>query len=209
MLAKQYTLVMENSILYERLRKKHASLEKANGEIRLLSRTDSLTGCYNRGYLNDHLPHEIKRALRYRHALSITLCDIDHFKVVNDTYGHQCGDLVLREFVQSIMSLIRTDMDWLARYGGEEFLLVLPETSVANAARMSERLRKHLSKMIVEWEGEKISIRASFGVTGFKASKPFETVTPDDLLNMADRLLYQAKNEGRNKVVSGVFKKSV
>jgi transcriptional regulator with GAF, ATPase, and Fis domain len=75
MLAKQYSLVMENTILYERLRKKHRSLEKANGEIRLLSRTDSLTGCYNRGYLNEHLPHEIKRASRYRHSLSITLCD--------------------------------------------------------------------------------------------------------------------------------------
>jgi diguanylate cyclase (GGDEF)-like protein len=208
MLAKQYSLVMENTILYERLRKKHTSLEKANGEIRLLSRTDSLTGCYNRGYLNDHLPHEIKRALRYRHSLSITLCDIDHFKIVNDTHGHQCGDLVLREFVQSILSLIRTDMDWLARYGGEEFLLVLPETSVANAARMAERLRKHLAKMVVEWEGDKISVTTSFGVTGFNASKPLETVLSEDLLNLADRYLYEAKNEGRNKVVSGAFEKS-
>ena len=208
MLAKQYSLVMENTILYERLRKKHKSLEKANGEIRLLSRTDSLTGCYNRGYLTDHLPHEIKRASRYRHSLAISLCDIDHFKVVNDTYGHQCGDLVLRELVQCILSLIRTDMDWLARYGGEEFLLVLPETSVANAVRMAERLRKHISKLVIEWEGEKISITASFGVTGFNASKPFETVLAEDLVNMADRYLYQAKNEGRNKVVGGAFERS-
>ena len=150
----------------------------------------------------------MKRALRYRHSISITVCDIDHFKVINDTYGHQCGDLVLREFVQSITSLIRTDMDWLARYGGEEFLLVLPETSVANAARMAERLRKHLSKMVVEWEGDKISVTASFGVTGFNASKPFEEISSEGLLNLADRYLYQAKNEGRNKVVSGAFKKS-
>ena len=178
MLSKQYSLVMENTILYERLRKKHSSLERANGEIRLLSRTDSLTGCYNRGYLNDHFPHEIKRASRYRHSLSITLCDIDHFKLVNDTYGHQCGDLVLRELVRCIMSLIRTDMDWLARYGGEEFLLVLPETNVGNAARMAERLRKHISKMIIEWEGKKISITASFGVTGFNAEEPFEQISP-------------------------------
>jgi diguanylate cyclase (GGDEF)-like protein len=205
MLAKQYSLVMENTILYERLRKKHSSLEKANGEIRLLSRTDSLTGCYNRGYLNEHLSHEIKRASRYRHSLSITLCDIDHFKVVNDNYGHQCGDLVLRELVQCILSLIRTDMDWLARYGGEEFLLVLPETTVGNAARMANRLRKQLAKKIVEWEGEKISITASFGVTGFNASKPFEKISPEDLINTADKYLYQAKNEGRNKVISGSF----
>jgi diguanylate cyclase (GGDEF)-like protein len=205
MLAKQYSLVMENTILYERLRKKHSSLEKANGEIRLLSRTDSLTGCYNRGYLNEHLPHEIKRASRYRHSLSITLCDIDHFKIVNDNYGHQCGDLVLRELVQGILSLIRTDMDWLARYGGEEFLLVLPETTVGNAARMANRLRRTLAKKIIEWEGEKISITASFGVTGFDASKPFEKFSPEDLINAADKYLYQAKNEGRNKVISGSF----
>ncbi|MGD9304280.1 MAG: sensor domain-containing diguanylate cyclase [Desulfobacterales bacterium] len=205
MLAKQYSLVMENTILYERLSKKHKSLEKANGEIRLLSRTDSLTGCYNRGYLNEHLPHEIKRALRYRHSFSITLCDIDHFKKVNDTFGHQCGDLVLREFVQWIMSLIRTDMDWLARYGGEEFLLVLPETSVGNAVQMAERLRKHLAKKIIEWEGEKISITASFGVTGFNASKPFEKISPENLINTADRYLYQAKEEGRNRVRSGQY----
>jgi diguanylate cyclase (GGDEF)-like protein len=86
--------------------------------------------------------------------------------------------------------------------------VVLPETSVANAARMAERLRKHISKLVVEWEGEKISITASFGVTGFSASKPFETVLAEDLVNMADRYLYQAKNEGRNKVVSGAFEKS-
>lgn len=206
MLAKQYSLVMENTILYERLRKKHTSLEKANGESRLLSRTDSLTGCYNRGYLNEHLAHEIKRASRYRHSLSITLCDIDHFKAVNDTYGHQCGDLVLREFVQWILSLIRTDMDWLARYGGEEFLLVLPETSVGNAARMAERLRKHVAGKTIEWEGNQISITASFGVTGFNASKPFDLISPENLINTADQYLYQAKNEGRNKVISGLFK---
>ena len=206
MLAKQYSLVMENTILYERLRKKHTSLEKANGEIRLLSRTDSLTGCYNRGYLNEHLAHEIKRASRYRHSLSITLCDIDHFKAVNDTYGHQCGDLVLREFVQWILTLIRTDMDWLARYGGEEFLLVLPETSVGNAARMAERLRKHLAGKTIEWEGDQISVTASFGVTGFSASKPFELISPENLINTADRYLYQAKNEGRDKVISGLLK---
>ena len=206
MLAKQYSLVMENTILYERLRKKHTSLEKANGEIRLLSRTDSLTGCYNRGYLNEHLAHEIKRASRYRHSLSITLCDIDHFKAVNDTYGHQCGDLVLREFVQWILTLIRTDMDWLARYGGEEFLLVLPETSVGNAARMAERLRKHLAGKTIEWQGDQISITASYGVTGFNASKPFELISPENLINTADKYLYQAKNEGRDKVISGMLK---
>ena len=205
MLAKQYSLVLENTLLYDRLMKKHESLEKANGEIRLLSRKDSLTGCYNRGYLNEHLPHEIKRASRYHHPFSLALCDLDHFKKVNDTYGHLCGDMVLKEFVECIKSLIRSDMDWLARYGGEEFLLVLPETSFKNASRLAERLRKQISKKAFKWEGEKIAITASFGVTGFDKIGPGENFSPDDLIDMADQYLYQAKNKGRNKVVSGPF----
>ena len=205
MLAKQYSLVLENTLLYDRLMKKHESLEKASGEIRLLSRKDSLTGCYNRAYLNEHLPHEIKRALRYHHPLSLAICDLDYFKKVNDTYGHLCGDMVLKEFVECIMSLIRSDMDWLARYGGEEFLLVLPETTFKNASRLAERLRKRISKKVFKWEGKKISITASFGVTGFEKYRPGENISPDDLIEMADQYLYQAKNQGRNNVVSGSF----
>jgi diguanylate cyclase (GGDEF)-like protein len=205
MLAKQYSLVLENTLLYDRLMKKHESLEKANGEIRLLSRKDSLTGCYNRGYLNEHLPHEIKRALRYHHPLSLALCDLDHFKEVNDRFGHLCGDMVLREFVQCLTSLIRSDMDWLARYGGEEFLLVLPETAFNNASRLAERLRKQISKKIFKWEAEKITITASFGVTGIDQRRAGEKFSPDDLMQTADQYLYQAKNQGRNRVVSGPF----
>ena len=205
MLAKQYSLVLENTLLYDRLKKKHKSLEKANGEIRLLSRKDSLTGCYNRGYLNEHLQHEIKRASRYHHPLSVALCDIDHFKRVNDTFGHLCGDMVLREFVKRLMSLIRSDMDWLARYGGEEFLLVLPETTFKNAGRLAERLRKQISKKVFKWEGEKITITASFGVTGLDKNMPGEDFSLDALIEMADQYLYQAKNTGRDKVISGPF----
>jgi diguanylate cyclase (GGDEF)-like protein len=205
MLAKQYSLVLENTLLYDRLKKKHKSLEKANGEIRLLSRKDSLTGCYNRGYLNEHLQHEIKRASRYHHPLSVALCDIDHFKRVNDTFGHLCGDMILKEFVKRLMSLIRSDMDWLARYGGEEFLLVLPETTFNNAGRLAERLRKQISKKEFNWEGEKITITASFGVTGLDKNIPGENFSLDDLIEMADQYLYQAKNSGRDRVISGPF----
>ena len=205
MLAKQYSLVLENTLLYDRLKKKHKSLEKANGEIRLLSRKDSLTGCYNRGYLNEHLQHEIKRASRYHHPLSVALCDIDHFKRVNDTFGHLCGDMVLKEFVKCLLSLIRSDMDWLARYGGEEFLLVLPETTFKNAGRLAERLRKQISKKTFKWEGEKITITASFGVTGLDKKVPDEDFLPDDLIETADQYLYQAKNSGRDRVVRGPF----
>jgi diguanylate cyclase (GGDEF)-like protein len=206
MLTKECSLVMENTLLYERLRRKHLSLEKANKEIKQLSRTDSLTGCYNRGHLNELLPREIKRALRYKHPMALAMCDIDHFKKVNDTYGHQCGDEVLKLFVQSISELIRSDTDWLARYGGEEFLLVLPETKLENAYGLAERLRKHIAQKIIETEEEdKVSITASFGVTGVDASSSSNNITPEALINTADKYLYEAKKKGRNKVVKGPF----
>jgi diguanylate cyclase (GGDEF)-like protein len=204
-LGKQCALVMENSTLYENLRKDKESLERANKKIRYLSQRDPLTGCFNRGYMNENLPREIRRALRYRRALSLALCDLDHFKAINDSYGHQCGDRVLREFVQSVNELIRTDSDWLARYGGEEFLLVLPETLLENASRLAERLRVHLSRKTFECQGETITLTASFGVVGFGADQPPGTITADSLLRRTDEYLYQAKKEGRNKVVSGLF----
>ena len=169
MLTKECSLVMENTLLYERLHRKHLSLEKANEEIRQLSRTDALTGCYNRGYLNEQLPREIKRALRYKHPMALAMCDIDHFKKINDTHGHQCGDAVLKLFVQSISELTRADTDWLARYGGEEFLLVLPETNLENAYGMAERLRQHIAGKAIATAEDAVSITASFGVTGFEA----------------------------------------
>ena len=202
-LTKECSLVMENTLLYERLRRKHLSLEKANREIKLLSRTDSLTGCYNRGYLNEVLPREITRALRYKRPLAVAMCDIDHFKTVNDTHGHQCGDEVLKQFVQRILDLIRHDADWVARYGGEEFLLVLPETHLDNAFRLADRLRRDLEQAAIKTESEKILITASFGVTGFDTSHAPGSVTPQVLLNSVDRYLYEAKARGRNRVVSG------
>ncbi len=206
LLTKEFSLVMENNQLVERLRKKQLSLEKANKEIKLLSRIDSLTGCYNRGYLNELLPREITRALRYKRPLSLAMCDIDHFKKINDTYGHQCGDEVLKKLVLCISELIRADTDWLARYGGEEFLIVLPETRLRNALGLAERLRKNIAKNSIVTQKYKISITASFGVTGFNSSNSTQNVTPEALLSMADKNLYTAKNQGRNKVISGSFK---
>ena len=204
-LTKEFSLVMENTRLVARLRKKQLSLEKANREIKLLSRTDSLTGCYNRGYLNELLPREITRALRYKRPLALAMCDIDKFKKINDTHGHQCGDEILKKLVQRISEVIRADTDWLARYGGEEFLIVLPETQLENASVLAERLRKNIAKNSIETQGNKISITASFGVTGFNSSNPPQSITPEALIHMADKYLYAAKNQGRNKVISGCF----
>lgn len=204
-LARQCSLVMENSILYEKLRKEKEALEKAKGKIQHLYQRDALTACYNRRYMNYQLPREIRRALRYRRALSLALCDLDYFKTINDSHGHLCGDRILQEFVKSLNELIRADSDWLARYGGEEFLLVLPETALENAACLAERLRVHIAGKVFDWEGEKITITASFGVVGFSAGQLPKTLQAEALLNRADEYLYRAKKQGRNRVVSGPF----
>lgn len=204
-LARQCSLVMENSILYEKLRRDKESLEQANAKILYLSQRDALTGCFNRGYMNDQLLREIRRALRYRRALSLALCDLDHFKTINDSFGHQCGDRILALFVESLNELIRTDSDWLARYGGEEFLLVLPETALENAARLAERLRARIAGNTFEWQGDDIQITASFGVVGFSAGELPKGLQAEALLNRADEYLYRAKKKGRNRVVSGPF----
>ena len=176
------------------------SLKKATEEIKKLSVTDPLTGCYNKGYLNERLFKDIKFAMRYSHPLSLIMCDIDHFKKVNDTYGHLAGDKVLKHFTQCINQSCRDKIDWLARYGGEEFILVLPETDVWGAEILAERLRKKISELKTNIEGKEISITASFGVTGFNHQNAATAFSVDTLISEADQMLYQAKNEGRNRV---------
>ncbi|MFO7740194.1 MAG: diguanylate cyclase [Desulfatiglandaceae bacterium] len=179
------------------------SLKDANEEIRILSITDPLTGCYNRGYLAGHLPQEIKRARRYNRPLSVVLSDLDHFKSVNDTYGHSAGDLVLKKFVQCIRETIRNDVDWVARFGGEEFLIVFPETDIQCARRPAERIRTRLSQRAFAVEGEEILITASFGITGFGPDTPDQEITPEAMIRKADSCLYRAKRQGRNRIRLG------
>jgi len=179
------------------------ALRQANEEIRILSITDPLTGCSNRGFLNTRLPQEIQRAARYNRPLSIVICDIDHFKKVNDTYGHQAGDTVLKEFSKRINDSIRDKVDMLARYGGEEFLVTLPETDYDGALNMAERLRRVICDKKFDIETKTIKITASFGVTGFDSDNTIGEISFDILIRHADNYLYRAKKEGRNKVVGG------
>lgn len=177
------------------------SLRKANEEIRLLSVIDPLTKIYNRGYINTHLPIEINRACRYQRSLSLIMCDIDHFKKVNDTYGHQAGDSILKTFAELLKSNTRINVDWLARYGGEEFLIILPETGVNGAEIVAERLREVVAEATIPIVDRSVTITASFGVAGCNIT-PYGQHTAETLIGHADACLYRAKNEGRNKVVT-------
>ena len=149
------------------------------------------------------LPAEIKRAQRYKSSFSLVICDLDHFKKVNDKYGHQGGDQVLMAFVQCIKGTFRNDVDWVARYGGEEFIIALPETDANGAQTLAERIRKAMTNRVILFEGKEIRITASFGVTGFDASTPAEQISTEGLIRLADHCLYRAKEEGRNRVVTG------
>ncbi len=195
---KRYKLYLENTV-EERTRELKNTLQK----LEHLSNTDYLTGCFNRQYLQQNLDKEIKRSRRYDRSLSILLCDIDHFKRVNDRHGHQCGDQVLVDFTTIIRSLIRENIDWLARYGGEEFLLVLPETDAEAAHAMAERLRCKVAGTPLEWRGAPITLTASFGAATFQPRGSEPAITSDRLIQIADQNLYRAKTGGRNRVVCG------
>jgi two-component system cell cycle response regulator len=184
----------------ERILKLEKSLKEANEAIRFLSITDPLTNSYNRGYLIQRLPREISRAQRYGRPLSLIMSDLDHFKMINDEYGHQAGDIVLKKFVESITGKIRPGIDWMARYGGEEFILVLPETDLKGASILAERLRNVVSENVIDIGENRLKITASFGVTCFDSAKITNEASVESMIKEADACLYVAKKEGRNQV---------
>lgn len=176
------------------------SLRTANEENRRLSITDPLTGAYNRRYLMEQLPREIERAARYGRQLAAIMCDVDHFKKINDTHGHQAGDEVLRRFVAHLQGGVR-GCDWVARYGGEEFVVVLPETICANAETAAEHLRKQISAAPLDLPGLSIPVTASFGVSGWKDLVP-AGATLDALMAKCDEGVYASKAAGRDRITT-------
>jgi len=169
-------------------------------EIRALSLKDPLTGVFNRRHLDNRLPQEIKRAYRFRRPLSILMMDIDHFKSVNDNYGHHVGDLVLKAVTEALTQNIRVEVDWIARYGGEEFVIVLPETPPEGMTVVAERLRQILSSLRIKFNGGELGITASFGAANHIPVRQTPAITSMELVNLADRCLYDSKQSGRNKV---------
>jgi len=176
----------------------------AQTELRRISVLDPLTGCYNRRHLQDHLlDREVERAYRYPAWLTVIMCDLDHFKRVNDTYGHVVGDAVLQCFSALLQTMCRERVDSVIRYGGEEFLLLLPETNLAGGIGLAERLRAMLADQPIHVDAaQSVAVTASFGVAAVDFSVEGHGVSPQKLVAMADKLLYRAKRAGRNRVES-------
>ncbi len=159
---------------------------------------DGLTGAYNKNYLLNHLNTELAFALRHRSPLSLIIFDIDHFKHVNDTYGHLAGDAILKRLSEICITTLRRD-DIFARYGGEEFCIVSRGTSIDEANIVAERLRSIIDNTDFVFNGQHIPVTISLGVA---ALPDVPAKTPNELIELADQALYRAKRGGRNQVCS-------
>lgn len=183
------------SALRKKLVKSNAQLQEVLQQVTELATHDELTGLYNRRYLLDMLAHEKNRTDRGGGIFCVCVLDIDHFKRVNDSLGHQVGDEVLKTFSRSIERVLRST-DFLGRYGGEEFLLFLPQTSQAMAQHCVQRIQTALAQTRYEGLPADFSITASIGLAQYSLQESI-----DELIGRADKALYRAKNEGRNRLV--------
>jgi two-component system, cell cycle response regulator len=176
------------------------SLRAANERNRILSITDALTGAFNRRYMMEQLPRELERCRRYGNPLSVIMCDVDHFKQVNDVMGHSGGDDVLQQFVWRMQKSIRATSDWVARIGGEEFVIVLPETGHQGAMFVAEKIRTVITDTaFVTREGD-VAATSSFGVASTAEHGPDLVTKSETLIRAADQCLYASKQSGRNRV---------
>jgi diguanylate cyclase (GGDEF)-like protein/PAS domain S-box-containing protein len=179
----------------EQLRLRVKEVEQLQAELREQALHDPLTGLYNRRYLSETLTREIVRAKRDHDPLSVIISDIDYFKLINDTYGHQVGDRYLME-VASLMKSHARGSDIVCRYGGEEFLLVLPGTPLDAAAKRAEEIRQKCEELIHLHDGKDLTVTMSFGV----ATYPIHGKEAEEIVIKADKALYQSKRNGRNRV---------
>jgi len=208
-------LAMENAFLYARSREAEEELQKASDhlekevmnrtaelkktkdKLELLSITDAMSGLFNYRYLIQSLETELRRAFRYKHTLALLLIDIDYFKNLNDTYGHLCGDFVIRTVANLLKSNVR-GTDVVARYGGDELAVMLIETNPKSALEVAEKLNREIADHSFQWQTKRLSVNISIGL----ATAPGTAIrSSSDLVDAADRALYQAKNAGRNAVI--------
>lgn len=172
-----------------------ALLEK-NRELHQLSITDGLTGLFNRKHLMDLFDMEMARKRRYNTPFSIMIADIDHFKRINDTYGHLAGDSVLRRVADTFGQVVR-ECDHVGRYGGEEFMIILPNSDMSGTMEMARRIREAVEQIDFYNDGKGFSISISIGVSECRSAEE----SPEGIISRADGALYQAKENGRNQVI--------
>jgi two-component system, cell cycle response regulator len=164
-----------------------------------IANTDYLTGVFNRRAFMERLEQEINRSVRHKKGFSVIITDIDHFKNINDSHGHQVGDLVLQKFAGKLSEISRS-YDFVGRYGGEEFIICLPETGMEQSGLIAERMRSEIAGLKINLPGNSsapVSVTASFGIASCIENCIGNT---DSIIKMADDALYQAKAEGRNRV---------
>lgn len=166
-------------------------------DMRTLAERDALTGLHNRGAFDARLASELARYERYGRPLSLIVLDIDHFKNVNDRFGHDAGDFVLQRVSEVVAHSLR-NVDLAARLGGEEFVVMLPETGIGKATEIAERIRRRIEEKPCDWRGQRIMVRVSAGVSAI----PECVAQPDALIRSADQALYASKNAGRNRVTA-------
>jgi two-component system, cell cycle response regulator len=188
--------VIANTLEKARLKKE---IKNAQEKMAHMSLRDELTGLYNRRYFNTAIKSEVARAKRYDRDLVLGIMDLDHFKKINDTYGHPAGDVALAAIGTLLKDLFRQS-DILCRYGGEEFAVILPDTQTDEARVVCERFRENVSKYQFKYKEIDFRLTISIGITCFTQNGDSKYV--DEFVARADRALYQGKNEGRNKVIS-------
>ena len=176
---------------------KTANMQKILTELSQLSIEDALTGLYNRRYFNRALLSEIERNYRDHRSLALAVIDIDYFKSVNDSWGHDGGDIVLKEIAQIMKNNVRQS-DSLMRIGGEEFAVIMPNIRHHLAKEVMERLRIDIENSIISFKDNALRVTVSIGTT---VTDPNHIISVDELYKQSDKALYEAKNSGRNKVV--------
>jgi len=173
----------------------HISLALENNRLYEISVSDGLTNLYNRRYLEQRLSKELSAARRFRRPLTVIMGDVDHFKKLNDTFGHQAGDHALRRVSETLSAGLR-DYDLVARYGGEEFAILLPSTPRTRGISTADRLRQSVQESDIAFRGERLPVTMSLGVAAY----PEDASEGEALMRSADQALYEAKRRGRNQV---------
>ncbi|MDD3534686.1 MAG: diguanylate cyclase [Candidatus Cloacimonetes bacterium] len=179
----------------QELSQSNQELIELNHKLNRMARRDQLTGLYNRRVLDENLEYEMERSRRNKRGFTLAMADLDDFKKVNDTYGHPCGDEVLKAVAKTMKEALRT-VDTVGRWGGEEFLVILPETSAEDAAKVLNRIREKIKDLVVNCEENQISISISIGMSSCDRDCP-----KDEIIKEADLALYEAKKRGKNRVI--------